>query len=135
MGRIKQQQSATVALISDNKLLLLKRGSTAPWNPDKYCLPGGKIDDNESLIDCALRELNEETGIVLESNQLTPLTIKYPKYSKTIFVCNEDVIYSVKLNWEHSSFLWVKYCDYGNIPTVPGLENVFKTLCHWGFLI
>lgn len=129
------QKSATVALISFNSLLLLKRGSTAPWNPDKYCLPGGKVEDNESLVDAATRELFEETGIVLSSKDLTPLTINYPRYSKTVFVCNKDELYSVQLNWEHSNYLWAKYNDYSTVSLVPGLDVTMKTLCHWGFLI
>ncbi len=129
------QKSATVALISNNSLLLLKRGSTAQWNPDKYCLPGGKLEDNEELIDCAVRELYEETNIVLKSNQLTPLTIQYPKYNKLIFVCNKDVAYSVKLNWEHSDYIWTSYKDSFCVSMVPGLETTIKTLCHWGYLI
>ena len=48
------QKSATIAIISDNKLLLLRRGPTAPWKPGYYCLPGGKKEGNESLIECAL---------------------------------------------------------------------------------
>lgn len=135
MGRIRQQQSATVALISFNSLLLLKRGSTAPWNPDKYCLPGGKLEPNESLADCALRELNEETGIVLSCDDLTPLNINYPRYSKTVFVCNKDELYSIKLNWEHSNFLWAKYNDYSVLPLVPGLDATINTLCDSGYLI
>jgi 8-oxo-dGTP pyrophosphatase MutT (NUDIX family) len=129
------QKSATVALISSNKLLLLKRGDSAPWSPGKYCLPGGKLEDNEELIDCAVRELYEETNIVLKSNQLIPLTIRYPKYSKVIFVCNKDISYSVNLNWEHSDFIWTNYKDACYISMVPGLETTIKTLCHWGYLI
>jgi len=129
------QKSATVALISSNKLLLLKRGESAPWNPNRYCLPGGKLEDNETLVDCAVRELYEETSIVLKSNQLTPLTISYPKYSKTIFVCNSDSSYSVKLNWEHSDARWVSYSESSLVDLVPGLAVTIKALCHWGYLI
>jgi 8-oxo-dGTP pyrophosphatase MutT (NUDIX family) len=129
------QKSATVALISDNKLLLLKRGDTAPWMPNKYCLPGGGVDKNESLIEAAIRELVEETSIVLNSNQLTPLTISYPKYSKVVFVCNNDNNYSVQLNWEHSDYIWVSYKESSQADLVPGLDVTIKSLCHWGYLI
>jgi len=87
------------------------------------------------LLDCAIRELYEETGIELSNEQLTPLTINYPKYSKVIFVCNEDDIYSVKLNWEHTTFLWAKNCDVQYIPMVPGLSTTIKTLTDHGLLI
>jgi 8-oxo-dGTP pyrophosphatase MutT (NUDIX family) len=129
------QKSATVALISNNKLLLLKRGDSAPWNPGRYCLPGGKLEDNETLIDCAVRELYEETNIVLKSNQLTPLIISYPKYSKTVFVCNSDSNYIVKLNWEHSDAIWVSYGESSSIDLVPGLSVTIKTLGDSGYLI
>ena len=129
------QKSSTVALISNNKLLLLKRGETAPWNPGRYCLPGGKIEDNESLVDCAIRELYEETGIVLKSNQLTPLTINYHQYSKTVFVCNNESSYSVNLNWEHSEYVWASYKESFLMWLVPGLDVTIKALCHWGYLI
>ena len=130
------QKNSTVALISANKLLLLKRGPTAPWMPEKYCLPGGGVEDNESLIDAAVRELREETNIVLHSNELTPLEVKYHSgYSKTIFVCNQDGLYEVNLNWEHSSYVWASYQDCFKHELVPGLGTTIKTLCHWGFLM
>lgn len=128
------QKSSTVALISNNKLLLLKRGETAPWNPGKYCLPGGKLEANETLLEAAIRELYEETNIVLKSDQLTPVTIVYPKYSKVVFVCKESSNLSVKLNWEHSAAIWSCSKDWSTIPMVPGLVNTIKTLCDSNFI-
>ena len=129
------QKSSTVALISSNKILLLKRGETAPWQPNKYCLPGGGVEVNENLIDAGIRELFEETGIILETSQLTPLTINYPKYSKLVFVCNKDNLYDVKLNWEHSDYQWASYIESFSMALVPGLDVTIKALCHWGYLI
>jgi 8-oxo-dGTP pyrophosphatase MutT (NUDIX family) len=128
------QKSATVALVSNNRLLLLERGHSAPWNPNKYCLPGGKLEDNESLISCAIRELKEETNIDLSSGELVPVAINYPRYSKTIFVCCDNQNYTVKLNWEHSKYLWVSYQDSFNVPIVPGLETTIKTLVDQGYM-
>lgn len=129
------QKSATVALIKNNKLLLLKRGSTAPWNPDKYCLPGGKLEHNEELIECGARELYEETNILLDKNSLIPTTISYPKYSKVIFVhvTNKDI--SVKLNWEHTEYLWSTINDSKNLALVPGLQTTIHTLYQNGLLM
>jgi 8-oxo-dGTP pyrophosphatase MutT (NUDIX family) len=128
------QKSSTVALISNNKLLLLKRGETAPWMPNKYCLPGGGVDKNESLISAGARELYEEAGIELSLNQLTPLTISYPNYSKIVFVCNNDSNYTVTLNWEHSDARWVSYQESSLVDLVPGLATTIKTLKGHGYL-
>jgi 8-oxo-dGTP pyrophosphatase MutT (NUDIX family) len=40
----------------DNLLLIFRRG--------KWDLPKGKVDDNEKIEACAVREINEETGLV-----------------------------------------------------------------------
>lgn len=129
------QKSSTVALISNNKLLLLKRGDTAPWQPNKYGLPGGAVEDNESLIDAAIREVHEETTVQLDPNKLIPLTIKYPKYSKIIFVCNEDQQYNIVLNWEHSDYTWATMKESFSMPLAVGLDTAIKTLRHWGYLL
>lgn len=121
------QRSATVALICNNKLLLLKRGSGAKWNPDKYCLPGGGCGLDESLVFCAKRELYEETGINIDVSLLNPLTITYPKYSKTVFVHTSDIFYPVRLNYEHSQYVWSCSNELEN-QYVPGLITTIKTL-------
>ena len=122
------QKSATVAVInSDKKILILRRGKSAPWMPGRYCLPGGKVEFNEELKDCAARELYEETGIKLSNQELTPINIKYSdKYSKVVWFAysNNDVA----LNWEHDDYLWVNFSEFLNLESVPGLKTTIKTL-------
>jgi len=49
----------------ENKTLILKRGMGAPYQPGKWSLPGGIGEHHETYKDCAIRELQEETGIIL----------------------------------------------------------------------
>lgn len=131
------QKSATVAVInSHKKLLILRRGTTAPWKPGCYCLPGGKVEPNEELINCAARELGEETGIhIIDTNYLTPYTIHYgSKYSKIVFsISMNDPV--VSLNWEHDHYAWVSSIESSQYPLVPGLSVTIKTLSGHGLLI
>lgn len=45
-----------------SKILLVKRSSQTHEEPDKYALPGGYLDLNETAQQAVLRELKEETG-------------------------------------------------------------------------
>ena len=45
-------------------LLLLKRSENSDAFPNCWALPGGFLEENESLEECAVRELEEETGLV-----------------------------------------------------------------------
>lgn len=44
------------------QVLLTKRGPNM-YVPNKWCIPGGHIDDNEVPMDGGIRELKEETNI------------------------------------------------------------------------
>jgi dATP pyrophosphohydrolase len=130
------QRFSTVAVINrDKKILLLKRGPTAPYNPNNYCFPGGNVEENESLEDAASRELYEETGIVVDNNSLEKMVIVYPSgYKKIIFVTKiHDA--EVTLNYEHINYAWVTSNDSINYPMVNGLRITLSSLHENGLIV
>jgi len=52
----------------NGKYLLIRRGKDMKVFPKKIAFPGGFIKPEESIIDCAKRELDEETELKLPSN-------------------------------------------------------------------
>lgn len=56
---------ATV-LIEYNKSLLLEHRADS----ERWAIIGGSLKENESLVDCAIRETREETSIILEKDMV-----------------------------------------------------------------
>jgi 8-oxo-dGTP diphosphatase len=58
---------------SFGSVLLITRGI----DPYKgwFAFPGGNLEPNESIVECAVRELREETGIIVDQDNLELLTI------------------------------------------------------------
>ncbi len=55
----------SVAVINDGKILLTRREDFEVW-----CIPGGALEDGESLAEAARREIREETGLDVELERL-----------------------------------------------------------------
>ncbi|MEP7190901.1 MAG: NUDIX domain-containing protein, partial [Roseiflexaceae bacterium] len=56
---------AAVAIIENGRILLTQRDDLEVW-----CLPGGAVEDGESLEEAAAREAFEETGLQVRVTQL-----------------------------------------------------------------
>lgn len=129
------QKTITVAVINgEKKLLILRRGSTAPWMPNRYCLPGGHIEDGESLEDGAKRELYEETGIDCYTKDFLGLNLYFGGgYSKIILILNLPAP-DINLNWEHTDYAWIDSNDVTKYNLVPRLKSTISKLLAGGFI-
>lgn len=54
-----------VAIIDEDRVLLTKREDFEVW-----CLPGGSVEEGESLAEAGIREAKEETGLNVELTRL-----------------------------------------------------------------
>ncbi len=126
--------AAAVALIAfrDNipHMLIVQRGPNAT-HPGKWCIPGGFLEHDELISDCAKRELFEETGISLQpSKEEDPLTrvciIDDPKTSSmqnVVFVykvirgnaMDEELSLANAEPGEISAVKWIPVSDFDNI--------------------
>jgi 8-oxo-dGTP pyrophosphatase MutT (NUDIX family) len=100
--------------------------------PNKYCLVGGGVDDNESLIDAAIRETKEEVGVSLDKSLVKDFVVTYSNnYSKTVFLTFVDNI-NISLNYEHSEYGWFDYSSctemYKDRLLVPRLMKTLSSL-------
>jgi 8-oxo-dGTP pyrophosphatase MutT (NUDIX family) len=84
-----QAAGGLVSNEADELLLIFRRG--------KWDLPKGKLDDGETLEQCAVREVAEETGLS-GVDLLSPLIVTYHTYHEgSKFVLKESHWYKMKV--------------------------------------
>jgi ADP-ribose pyrophosphatase YjhB (NUDIX family) len=60
-GNLMKEIAVNVAVLQDEKILLTQRDDFETW-----ILPGGGVEDGESVAQAAIRETKEETGLEVE---------------------------------------------------------------------
>ena len=88
MEKERPQIGVGVCVIKDGKVLFGKRKNA--HGEGSWCFPGGHLEFNESVEDCARREVLEETGLAIKNLRLGPYTNdifeKENKHYVTLFI-------------------------------------------------
>lgn len=61
--------------------ILTRRGSALNAHANQWALPGGRVDDGETPLEAAIREVSEEIGLVLTADDLLGRLDDYPTRS------------------------------------------------------
>lgn len=125
--------SRVLVINNKNEILILKR-SVNGSNPNKYELPGGKINQGEQPIDAAVRELAEETGVFTKKENLRIVYLFCSDPEDGVTWC--DVIYKLNLSKapevilseEHVSAVFVSQSDIFDYDMVPDQLKIIQSL-------
>lgn len=129
-----QLQVGVKALIrQDTRYLFLRRSPSFNAGPQKWDIPGGRIDPGEVLHDALAREVREETGLKIE-------TVDMLLAAQDILVVNQD-LHVVRLTYfatasgtvtisdEHDDYKWMSVEEILIEPHVDSyLREVLETI-------
>lgn len=121
MTAYKRPESVLVIIVAENsgKVLMLRRKD----DPDFWQSVTGSLDVNEHAFDTAMREVKEETGFVVDNNQLHSLSREVifeifahfrHRYAPNVTHCKEHWFKMVlseersPLLTEHTEFCWLE---------------------------
>jgi mutator protein MutT len=97
----------------DGNILLLKRAEGAMIG--SWYLPGGALDPGETIEECAVRELEEEAGLIPDSPLELIGLIQMPLYGRELFIASYSCACpkgDVVLSHEHSDHRWMPAAEY-----------------------
>jgi 8-oxo-dGTP diphosphatase len=108
------RNAAKAFIVSDNKLLMMKRRMNDVHKPGQWDIPGGRLELGENPFDGLMRETQEETGLDIEI--VMPIDVRFferddnQKIQLTIFICKPKS-QDIKLSDEHTEYKWIDLND------------------------
>ena len=125
----------TSILTKDGKILLLKRGQRVSTYRGKWAGVSGYLEENETPLERAIREIEEETGLSREEIKLLKQgeimefvdenTGRTWRIHPFLFKIDRE---EIKIDWEHEEYRWIEREELKEYDTVPKLEDVIDSL-------
>jgi ADP-ribose pyrophosphatase YjhB (NUDIX family) len=121
-----------IARDSKGRILLLRRANSE-YGEGKWCLPGGKLDYNDTPEHTVEKELQEETNLAAENieflfYQNSPPVQTGKMHCVNLYFrcsCKDDI----RLNEESSEYVWVEPKDAARYQPVFGAMEAIQRWC------
>lgn len=133
MSYFSRRIGTNILLVKDQKVLLARRVNTG-WADGKYALPGGHLEENETALQAAVRELKEELGIIISEDRLnffaTALVTDDDEY--VYFEFYVEIQDEVPINAEPNKCSDISWFGIKDLPN--DLHDIFRTIIEKGYL-
>ena len=112
---------------SEGLYLVLYRSNTHPLFPGHIDFPGGEVKPEEIPEAAVAREIQEETGLLVDPNKLKKLFAK--QYQQTTHMLFEAKLAEpdakAALSWEHKDYRWITPEELKSLPKFPGADPYY----------
>ena len=127
MGRTENVELTVLCLVTDGDKILLQDRVKEDWTG--YTLPGGHIEPGESVVDAVVREMQEETGLIVMKPKLVGIKqfpIEGGRY--IVFLFKADEYTGTLTSSEEGRMEWVERKWLSEINTVDDLCDLLEVM-------
>lgn len=107
-----------VLVDSEDKCLMMYRSNHPRYGHDPD-LPGGTVEEGESILEAMVREVEEEAGIKINSQDAVKLYegTGYTEHGTNFALYTAKVPERpiVTMSWEHSAYVWLEREEFTRI--------------------
>jgi len=123
---MKQGVNVVIADGAD-RVLILKRSLAESFCPNFWDLPGGKVENGETLLEAAKREAKEESGLNVNLEQKYFFVYHCQNVDLNIYGFKAKMIGGkVTLSDEHTEFRWISKDECNNFEYTSSVEATLK---------
>jgi len=125
----------TSIILFNKKILILKRGKKVGTYRGKWAGVSGYLEENETPLERAIREIEEETGLkrdeikLIKEGKVIEFEDEQEKKQWRIhpflFEVNRE---EIEIDWEHEEYRWIDIQELKNYETVPKFKEVVSSL-------
>jgi 8-oxo-dGTP diphosphatase len=121
---------AVTAVIRNNqgKYLVLKRHDKEIAHSGMYMFPGGKVEDNETIEEALVKEIEEEAGLKLKPGKILLKDASFVRpdgQSVKVFayLCEAEISSQVKISQDFTDFKWLSLEELKQLPHLEDIQN------------
>lgn len=126
----KIRKAVRTYLIENNKIVAIKYKREI--DQDYYDIPGGKIEDNETSIQAAIREFKEEAGMEIKNpTYIGNAIVEYPNriFDFDIYIAKEYE--GTPMEFEENTSMWIEIetliKEEKTLPAIEILKHITKS--------
>lgn len=127
MERTETVELTVLCLIHQGERLLLQNRRKKDW--DGWTLPGGHIEKGESIVDAAVREMQEETGLTIHSPKLCGIKqfpIENGRY--LVFLFRTESFSGEVRSSDEGEMRWISRSELSDFNTVNDFDELLRVM-------